>query len=222
MKNLKFVLFCIALFIVTTSDCQNISMEFCAGIGTSQPTFKWAGAFRDKNAGNGSTENGQLISIGLTGKVYKFLYLKTEIGTNQTLHLLNFEYDASSTPTSTGGKAFGWQRSDFFYFAFLPEVRFEAVSHLNLFANIGAAFYSNTSSTFYDVTKSREIGEDFRDKSLAFVTNVGVDVKFNDNLGFIFNIGYVSMAAVSRNLEFIPRIGFTQFNFKGGISYTLR
>ena len=76
MKNLKFALLGIAFFTFSTSDCQNISVEISAGIGMSQPTFKWTGAFRDKNAGDGSTENGQLISIGLTGKVYKFLYLK--------------------------------------------------------------------------------------------------------------------------------------------------
>ena len=222
MKNLKFFFLWIAFFKISTTFCQNISIELCTGIGMSQPTFKWTGAFRDKNAGDGSTENGQLISVGLTGKVYKFLYLKTEIGTNQTQHLLNFEYDASSTPTSIGGKAFGWQRSSFFYCAFLPEVRFDVVSHLSLYANIGAAFFSNTSSSLFDALRNREVGEDFRNNSSAFTTNVGMNLKFNDNLGFIFNVGYVSMEAVSRNLDFIPRIGFTQFNFKFGISYQLR
>ena len=223
MKNLKLFLLGIAFFTFSKSYCQNVSMELCAGLGISNPTFKWAGTFKDKNAGNNFSEIGQLFSLGLTAKVHKFLYLKTEIGTNQTEHQLNVDYifsdnGGSKVPLSINGT----QRSDYFYLAVLPEIRSQAISNVSFYANFGAAFYANTSSYLFDVLLNREIGQVFRRNGYAFVANLGLNLKCNDNLGLVMSVGYHNMKTTPRTFDNIPQIGFTQFNFKGGISYTLR
>jgi hypothetical protein len=221
MKNLKTI---IALFMLTLCLdlwSQNIILDVSTGREISSAVrFKWSSTLKDNSSG--STVNGNLYSIGVSGQLYKFLYIRTEIGANSLHHLLQFDYEPSSAPSaigSGGGKVFGWYGAEYFYWAFLPEVRF--LKDGLLYANVGFASYNNISSVFNNVIGNRDISDDFRGNSNAFVANIGINPKWN-NIGVMLNLGFHSINPTSRNTDYIPQIGFSQLNVKFGVSYNIK
>ncbi len=218
MKNLKTIIVFFILTLCLNLWSQNIILDVSTGKALSSTVrFDWSSTLKDNSSG--TTVNGNLYSIGVSGQVYKFLYIRTEVGANSLQHLLEFDYERSSAIGSGGGKVFGWYRAEYFYWAFLPEVRF--LKNGLLYANVGFASYNNISSVFNNAFGNKDISDDFRGSSNAFVSNIGVNPKWKD-IGLMVNIGFHSINPMSRNTDYVPKIGFSQLNFKIGVSYDLK
>jgi hypothetical protein len=175
MKNLKTISVLFMLIFCLDLSSQNIILDVSTGKAiSSDVNFKWSSTLKDNSSG--STVNGNLYTIGVSGQLYKFLYIRTEIGANSLQHLLQFDYQPSSAPSaigSAGGKVFGWYRAEYFYWAFLPEVRF--LKNGLLYANVGFASYNNVSSVFNNALGNKNISDDFRGNSSALIANIGIN-----------------------------------------------
>jgi hypothetical protein len=221
IKKSKIVITFTMLILCFDLWSQNIILDVSTGRAMSSTVrFNWSSTLKDNSSG--STTNGNLYTIGVSGQLYKFLYIRTEVGANSLQHLLQFDYQPSSAPSaigSGGGKVFGWYRAEYFYWAFLPEVRF--LKNGILYANVGFASYNNISSVFNNTIGNKDISDDFRGNSMALVANIGVNPKWK-GIGVVVNLGFHSISPTSRNTDYIPQIGFSQLNLKFGVSYDLK
>jgi hypothetical protein len=212
IKHLKNRLLCLSFLVHFTIFSQNISIEVCTGRGNSTPEIKWSGTSIDNNITekNKSIDSRSFFSIGITGQLEKYLYLKVELGTNSFENRLDFNFGSN--------RINGLYRSDYVYGAFLPELRL--LKNKWLYMNAGYGLYQPISSSLTGTNP--KTADDFRDgATTALIFNIGANPSF-DTMGIIFNLGYAYIYGTSRDVNTTPTIGFSQWSFKLGINYKIK
>jgi hypothetical protein len=212
VNKYKNTFLCLILLCNYKGISQKLYFDLCTGVGSSIPKVKWEGSSISNNAINNNEriDSRSFYTFSITAQLSKNFYLKTELGTNSTENRLDFEFQNTQIK--------GLYRADYFYWAFLPELRFFKNDFLYL--NIGYASYQSVSSSLTGVNS--KTADDFRgDASGSYIFNIGVHPKF-EMIGFIFNLGHHIVNGTSRDAKTTPTLGFSQWNFKVGVSYQLK
>jgi hypothetical protein len=233
MKNV--ILLLTIIFFITTfvsaqkknivPEKEKLIIEINYGFATSKTFFK--GETITSIDPSLSRNRKPQFAVGISGKAYKFLYLKTVLGTNYINNLLevNFTYNNGTNQQTILSD----YSANYLYLSILPELRFtDASKTLFLFANSGLSTYACINNEFYGggivsgMYTAKEMASQLRGFGLAWETNTGLGVKFN-NTGMNIAVGYVHVAAQKENkaITFIPALGFTQFRLFIGIVYSI-
>lgn len=204
---MKYLISTIFLILYT---CIGFSQNVTIDIGTSflftKLTLKGANVI-DKRS-NQSSDLRESLSIGLTAKVSKNFYFRTEAGTNSFEDVIQMEY------TTTFGKFNFFDRysREQWYFAILPEWRpFEKTP---VYINGGWSIYQTFGA-------SGLVGKNTKKTRNGGVINIGATPKLNENLGFIINVGYAYVPGLNDHID-SPTISTKQINVKLGFVYILK
>lgn len=203
---------------------ENLLIELNYGFADSKTFFKGE-TITSSDEGTSRNRIPQ-FSVGVSGKLYKCVYLKTVLGTNYVNNLLkvNFTHGTSKQIILSDYKA------NYLYLSILPEIRFSDASQtLSLYANGGLSTYNCTNSEFYGggyvgtIFSEKEMASQFRGYGLAWETNAGFCFKYH-NIGINFTVGHLHVDAQKNNKKatYIPALGFKQSRAFIGIVYTLK
>lgn len=185
---------------------QNITIDIGISGLSTKLSLKGANVI-DKRI-NKSSDARQALFIGLTAKVIKKFYLRTEVGTNSFEDVIEMEY------TTKFGKFNFLERysREQWYFAILPEWRpFEKTP---VYINAGWSIYQTFGA-------SGLIGKNTKKSRTGIVINLGATPKLTENLGCIVNLGYTYVQGISDHID-SPTISTKQLNIKLGIVYILK
>lgn len=216
LKKLIFIGVHLLFIYLGEVNAQKIILELSTGIGTANADIKYTGGYKTVQI-NDAFER-QIYTLGIVGQINKYLFLKTEIGTNGTSNLFLFEYGTKNNST---GKAniFGKYQAEFIYFALLPEVRFDKDKVFYL--NMGIGIYNNIVSKYTDlIIVKGELASLTEPSGRAFIMNFGMNPRFG-NLGFIINIGFHNLAHSNEDVDVKPNLSFSQWNARLGVTYNL-
>lgn len=204
MKQLISTIFLILYTCIGFS--QNVTFDIGTSFLFTKLTLKGASVI-DKRS-NQSSDLRESLSIGLTAKVSKNFYLRTEAGTNSFEDVIQMEY------TTTFGKFSFFDRysREQWYFAILPEWRpFEKTP---VYINGGWSIYQTFGA-------SGLVGINTKKTRNGGVINIGATPKLNENLGFIINVGYAYVPGLNDHID-SPTISTKQINVKLGFVYILK
>ena len=185
---------------------QNVTMDIGTGLLFTKLSLKGAKVV-DKRS-NQSSDLRQAISIGLTTKIFKNFYFRTEVGTNSFEDVIQMEY------TTTFGKFDFFDRysREQWYFAILPEWRpFEKTP---VYVNAGWSIYQTFGA-------SGLVGQNTKIPRSGIIINLGAAPKLTENLGCIVNLGYTYVQGLSDHID-SPTISTKQLNIKLGFVYILK
>ena len=201
-------LYCIILIMMSSlwGFSQNIIMDMGFGLNFSKLSVHDFGVI-DKRT-NKSSDLRQSIAIGLSAKVFKSFYLRTEIGTNSYEDVLDMQY------TNTFGKFNIFERysREQWYIAVLPEWRPFDKTPIYLNAGLGIFQTFNASGIVGIHTKSVRGGS---------IINIGATPKLNENLGIIVNVGYSFVKGINDQID-SPRVSVKQTKVTLGLVYILK
>lgn len=187
---------------------QAITMDMGIGYLFTKMTLSGQNVIDKRN--NDNTDLRTSISCGLTAKVFKTFYLRTEIGNSSFEDVLEMTY-SNSFGTYNIFERYGREQ---WYFAILPEWR--PLAKFPIYLNAGLGIYQTFNATGISL-----IGINTRTARGGFKINIGIAPKINDNLGILLNFGYNAINGVSDHID-SPIIGIKQFNFKLGFTYLLK
>jgi hypothetical protein len=168
------------------------------------------------------------FAVSISGKAYKFLYLKTVLGTNSIKHLIDVKFTYNNGTNQQ--TILSDYTANYLYLSVLPELRFTDFSKIvSMFVNGGLSTYTCINNEFYGggyvggIYSPKEMASQLNGYALAWETNAGFGVKYN-NTGIHFGLGYVHVAAhkEDNSIDFIPALGFTQLRLFVGIIYSLK
>lgn len=204
---MKYLISTIFLILYT---CIGFSQNVTIDIGTSALFTKLSlkGANVEDRRSNKSSDTRQAVSIGLTAKVSKNFYFRTEAGTNSFEDVIQMEY------TTTFGKFNFFDRysREQWYFAILPEWRpFEKTP---VYINGGWGIYQTFGA-------SGLVGKNTKKSRTGILINLGASPKLTENLGCIVNLGYTYVQGLSDHID-SPTISTKQINVKLGFVYILK
>ena len=185
---------------------QNVTLDMGVSYLFTKLSLKGANVI-DKRS-NQSSDLREALSIGLTAKVIKNFYLRTEVGTNSFEDVIQMEY------TTTFGKFSFFDRysREQWYISVLPEWRpFEKTP---VYINAGLSIYQTFGA-------SGLVGINTKKTRNGGVINIGATPKLTENLGCIVNLGYVYVQGISDHID-SPTISTKQLNIKLGFVYILK
>lgn len=204
MKQLIFIISLIMYAFIGFS--QNVTLDMGVSYLFTKLSLKGANVI-DKRS-NQSSDLREALSIGLTAKVSKNFYLRTEAGTNSFEDVIQMEY------TTKFGKFNFFDRysREQWYFAILPEWRpFEKTP---VYINAGWSIYQTFGA-------SGLVGINTKKSRTGILINLGASPKLTENLGCIVNLGYTYVQGLSDHID-SPTISTKQFNVKLGFVYILK
>lgn len=206
---------------------EKILIEINYGFAYSKPFLKGETLASAKN--DVSRKSKPQYSIGLSGQLHKFFYLKTVLGTNNFDNFLDVKF---RSPSGTSQQTMlSYYLANYIYLSVLPEIRFSDLSQIvSVYANAGISAYTCTSSEFYNnlnsvsgIFAAHEMAAQFRGNGFAFETNAGFNFKYK-GIGVNFAVGYVNVGAQKKDkdITFIPALGFKQFRSCIGVVYNMK
>jgi hypothetical protein len=219
-KNMKKLIpiLLLQIAIINFIFAQEIYVEIKNEFSSSDVKFKW-----DSNLNNqsGADELSYNFSIGLSGKLYKNIFLKSTIGSNDFKNLIKIEWNSENAEH----QILGWISANQNYLEILPEIRF--LKDNWLFVNMGIGFSQIRTSKFvsgyYRRNSEFYYEEDefpnFNGKYEYFALNFGANIHYK-NFGIIVEFG-TRRSGFTRVKTEIPGLGINQINIKLGISYRL-
>ncbi len=206
------------LFMIFFSNClfsQKVVLELNIGNSLSRTFLKGEGIISDRN--HQFSKMQPTYSIGVSGKIYKFLYLKSEIGYNKIQNRLEASFIESYGVKPTVNSEYS---ASYLNFSLLPEIRFEDKNSW-FFLNAGIGSFSSVSSEFfYPAYNNGVYARDFRGTSIAFESNLGAAFKYK-GVGLLWNVGY-KYVAPQKSVNYLPGLGFKQLNYRFGICYDVK
>lgn len=166
------------------------------------------------------------FSIGLSARIYKWLYLKGTVGSaHLNSNLIRMRWDApipGSSDVNTFKLAMEFDASQV-YIELLPEIR---LLKGFLYFNIGAGIvqlYDFRKYFVYNFFKNRRL-VDYpgylhyeNEKYFYFVSNIGANIHYQ-NIGLIIELGFKRTGTYGKT-KFQPGLIFSHFITKLGISY---
>lgn len=177
---------------------------------------------------NRRTELNLNLSLGLSTQVYKYFYLKATFGTSDVRrHEMYVEYYAPIGYKVYKFNVYTFMSASQLYLEVLPELR---LFNDYLYFNVGVGVFKlyNFKIIKGQIRAIRSLGneqvilEPFRYPEKVypyFSMNIGTNIQFNQ-LGIILEYGYKNSGFIGRDLQ-KPGIGFKQYCFKIGLSYTI-
>ena len=161
------------------------------------------------------------MSIGLSGKIYKILFLKTTIGSNNFTNLLTANWSSGNVEHQNSTWIYTKQN----YFEILPEVRLLKDHWLFVNTGIGFSEINTTRSNGYymrdaDGFNDEDLFPRFDGRYQYFTFNIGANLHYK-NIGIILE-GGLRQSGFTKTTSERPGLGINQKSFKIGISYKLK
>jgi len=203
VKSLKFfLLFFVFLNFNYHLSAQQIIVEFLTGNNHTKLLYDWDNSLVDEGGIRTGVYN---FGIGISAQVNKYLYLKTEIGTNNILQGIDVKYQVD------GFSDFSSLRGDLeiaqHYLEVLPELRLVNT----FFLNAGFGVISRTTGR---IGSSRDY---FNGTFGSFAVNFGINPYYK-NFGLLASIGYKHVTK-KMSTYFTPGLSLNQLHFQFGITY---
>lgn len=189
---------------------QKLFAEFGKGVGLTSLYFKGKNKEKIKNQ---STQTGisTSYSFNFSGKVWKNLYVKTEIGISSIKNEIDIIYnDGWSTRNIKGD----YSASCVFYVV-KPELRF--FKKCPVFVNAGFTDFRTISGKF-----SGSSTDPFNGLFRAITVNAGIAPKIKDFGIIVQALKNYSFFGTQEDIFSYPQLGFNQWDFRLGISYDIK
>lgn len=211
MKTLSYYLTLLFLFTACSSFSQKLAIEFNRGVTLSKLIFKELGGKKITNQVNRPGVS-SLYSISVRGKAWKNIYVKTEIGISKIGNDIKIDYSAG-TNSSLQGKCV----ASYIYYVVMPELRF--FKKCPVFINGGVAGYSTISGNY---SSTDAPVDPFNGTFMSLVTHAGVAPTIKD-FGIVLAAGFHHVVpGITEHSPPLPNFGFNQWNFRLGISYSIK
>jgi hypothetical protein len=196
------------------TGAQKLSIEISGGHNKTLPIVKGA------DVKNNSFEKSGLqpaYTVGVSGKIKNWLYVKSEIGYASVYSDLNISFKNKQGNIVELDEDY---RSNNIYFGVLAEAR-GVYKFLYAYANLGVSSYSIVSGAFTSQSRtgSQFNPNDFNGTKFGIMQNTGIGFKVK-SVGFFagYGLNYIFPGKMKNEL---PSLGFFQINFRVGTSYDI-
>jgi len=184
-------------------SAQQIIVEFLTGTNHTKLLYDWDASLIDEEGIRTGVYN---FGIGISAQVNKYLYLKTEIGTNNILQRTDIKYQVDGFPDFKGAIRGNLEIAQN-YIEVLPEFRLNNI----IFLNAGFGLVARTTSK---IGSSKNY---FNGTFGSFAVNLGVNPYYK-NLGFLGSIGYKHVTK-KISTDFTPGLSLNQLHLQFGVTY---
>lgn len=221
-KTINFALlgFLILLF-PSSAVAQKVFLEIKSSISSTTPKFETDGNMVDNT---GSRDEAVFnTSIGVTAQLYKFVFLKTTIGSNDFNRLIELDWERENGSTNFSA----WTHINQNFIEILPEFRFTKGKHIFVNAGFGLSQikHVNYGSGLIIVSDGNTTETSFDDDSFPvfqgynpfYALNVGANIPIK-KVGILLEMG-LRNSSTAKATNIFPKIGYKQVNYKLGLVY---
>lgn len=198
------------------------TIDFQVGLSASpELTFDWSSEISNKSDLSEPTNN---LSIGVSSKLYKILYLRSEFGLKSANRFVEITYPGDPANGIVGDvKWRGWYENSRVYISFMPELRFlEGLVFVNggfLYCRDVVNGFTNGDQSFNgNYTNFSDMGS-ISNNSTGLTFNFGVNPMYN-NTGLIFGAGISKLSPVGIS-NGVPKIGIKMSYLIVGLNYKI-
>jgi len=217
MKSIIHLLL-IQFLITNFSSAQDIYIEIKNEFNISEVKFNWNTNLKNESVVDELNYN---YSIGLSGRLYKNLFLKTTVGSNDFKNSIQIEWNSENAEH----QILGWISANQNYLEILPEVRL--LKNNLIFINMGIGFNQIRTSKFLNGYYRRNSDFFYQENEFPtldgkyqyFSFSVGTNLQYQ-NIGLIAEFG-IKRSGFTKIKTEIPGIGVNQQSIKLGISYKI-
>ncbi|MBY0477548.1 MAG: hypothetical protein K2Q24_07865 [Chitinophagaceae bacterium] len=204
----------IACAFTVNLQAQKILLEFSGSHNMSIPLVKGEAVVNNSYEKRGIHP---AYSIGVSGKINKWFYVKSEIGYASNYSDLNITFRNKQGNTVRLDEDY---KSSSVYLAVLAEAR-GGNKFLFGYINLGVSYFSIVSGVFTSQinTGSQFNPGDFNGVKIGLIHNAGFGIKVK-SIGLFTGYGYNYILPGKMKTE-LPAIGYLQFNFRIGVLYNL-